>query len=265
MRPQVRDALRRSRMLRAAVVAARHRGLAADDVFVASYPRSGNTLVRFLLAHLATGEAPDFESVDRLIPNVGDHAGAPGLAAGGRLVKTHEPYRREYRRAVYLVRDVRDVLVSWYRVLRQDPDDTADLDGFVRVFMTDRASPYGRWTDHVRSWHDARGRGAAILIRRFEDVRADPAAALREIAAHARIPVDDAAVAAAVAHNTPEEMVRLEQASLPYLTRTFGRRSLGVRSGSAGNWTELLTEEHLKVLEPALILNRQIGYGATAA
>src|SRR5581483_2273754 len=166
----IRDALRRSRVLRSAVVAARHRGLRRDDIYIASYPRSGNTWIRFLLADLITGEQADFESIDTLIPSVGNHRTAIGISTGRRLIKTHEPHRAAYVTGIYLVRDVRDVLISWYRVTRTDPDDVSDLDAFVADFLTDRASPYGAWTDHVRSWQHARDHGLPIAVYRFEDL-----------------------------------------------------------------------------------------------
>jgi estrone sulfotransferase len=257
----LRDALRRSRLLRAAVVANRHRGLRADDLFVASYPRSGNTWVRFVLAELANGAPADFESIDRMIPAIGSHRGAVGLVSGRRLIKTHEPYRAQYARAVYLVRDVRDVLISWYRVTRSDPDDVSALDSFVAEFITEQASPYGRWTDHVRSWQRARERGKPVLICRFEDVQADPPMAFMQIASFLGLAADAERVGVALARNTPEEMRRLEQLGADYLRRTVGHRSQGVRRGSVGSWRELLSDRHLRVLEPALQLNTELGYG----
>ena len=36
----------------------------------------------------------------------------PVLPNGGRLIKTHEQYRSQYKRAIYLMRDLRDVMLS---------------------------------------------------------------------------------------------------------------------------------------------------------
>ena len=54
---RVKGVLRRSPALRSAVVYEHHRGLRAEDIFIASYPRSGNTWIRFVLADLATGRS----------------------------------------------------------------------------------------------------------------------------------------------------------------------------------------------------------------
>src|SRR5690349_14565733 len=94
------DALRerlQASPVRRLVVARRHAGLTRRDAFVASYPRSGNTWLRFVLADLASGAPVGFETVERIVPTVGHHATAPALtAAGGRLIKTHEPHRAAY-------------------------------------------------------------------------------------------------------------------------------------------------------------------------
>ena len=89
-----------------------HRGLNPSDVFIASYPRAGSTWLRFMLFEILTGQSADFESVDKTIAGVRNHANAPVLLGeNGRFLQTHEPYRYEYNKAIYLVRDVRDVVI----------------------------------------------------------------------------------------------------------------------------------------------------------
>jgi Sulfotransferase domain len=246
--------------MRTVAMAARHRGLLSDDVFVASYPRSGNTWVRFLLADLTTGERPDFPQVDRLIPRVGRHDGAPRLAAGHRLIKTHEAYRPAYRRAIYLVRDVRNVLVSWYGVTRPDPDDLGDFDGFVDDFVTERASPYGCWIDHVRGWLRAPEDGAQVLVCRFEELRAAPQATVERIAAFIGLDPQHGNIERALARNSAAAMRELEGVNVDYLRRAIGYRSSGMK-GVDGTWRNHLDERHLRVMRPMLTLNAELGYG----
>src|SRR6516165_33686 len=96
---QFRYRLSRS-SLRIPLVWYRHRGLNPGDVFVASYPRSGSTWLRFLLFETLTKNEAGFDNVNRMLPDVGMHEGATALLANkGRLIKTHEPFRSEYRRA----------------------------------------------------------------------------------------------------------------------------------------------------------------------
>ena len=91
----------------------RHRGLRSSDVFLGSYPRSGSTWLRFNLFEILTGRPADFASVNGGMRGPGTHYwGLPLLPGAGRFLSTHEPYRADYRKAVYLVRDIRDVVSS---------------------------------------------------------------------------------------------------------------------------------------------------------
>src|SRR5579872_7348300 len=91
----------------------RHRGLSANDIFLASYPRSGNTWLRFVLSEALSGEEIDFDNINSFIPELKWHKqGKPLLAGQGRVIKTHEQYRKEYKKAIYIVRDVRDCALS---------------------------------------------------------------------------------------------------------------------------------------------------------
>ena len=60
----------------------RHFGIASADMFVSSYPRSGNTWLRFLLYEILTGQPADFRLVNLVIPGVGQHRSAPQLLSG---------------------------------------------------------------------------------------------------------------------------------------------------------------------------------------
>jgi estrone sulfotransferase len=242
------------------VIANRHRGLRPDDLFIASYPRSGNTWIRFVLADLATGSQASFESIDRMFPGVGMHRDAPALAGGHRLIKTHEAHRREYVHAVYVIRDVRDVLISWYRVLRNDPENLEGLDAFVGEFVSGTATPYGSWSDHVKSWQRARDGGLPITIQRFEDLQSRPQEVVSEIAKVLEIPAEPERVRTALERNNPEAMRRLETEGAEYLRRAVGQRSKGVRQGKVGGWRELLTDEHMRMLAPELEFNAELGY-----
>ena len=93
MLKRLRYQLSKSR-LRVPLVWSRHRGLKDQDVFVASYPRSGSTWLRFLLFETLTKNDAGFDNVNRMLPDVGMHADAtPLLPNQGRLIKTHEPFR----------------------------------------------------------------------------------------------------------------------------------------------------------------------------
>src|SRR5437763_867640 len=79
-------------------VEARHLGLRPPDTVLVSYPKSGNTWMRFILAPLCAGREVDFESVQRVVPSLGQHRCGTREDRGWRLVKSHEPFRSTYGR-----------------------------------------------------------------------------------------------------------------------------------------------------------------------
>ena len=91
---------------------------------------------------------PDLESIDKCIPEIDAHRGVPPiLAGGGRLIKTHEQYRKEYTKAVFLVRDPRDVVLSSYAaavdVGLAPLVSKGDLDSFLLSFLKGKALQTG--------------------------------------------------------------------------------------------------------------------------
>ena len=59
----------------------RHRDIKPDDVFLASFERSGSTWLRFLLCELLTGDSAAFERINSVIPEMGRQAGIRGFPA----------------------------------------------------------------------------------------------------------------------------------------------------------------------------------------
>src|SRR5438552_2005589 len=144
--------------LRNPLIWLRHRGLASQDVVLASYPRSGQYWFRFLLTEILTGASGEFDGIDDLFPKVGVHGKAPAiLPGGGRLIQTHEAYRKEYKKAIYLTRDLRDVVLSEYHHARANHRYYADytFDRYLVASLDGKVQRFPAWNDHVLSWVDS--------------------------------------------------------------------------------------------------------------
>jgi hypothetical protein len=242
------------RLLRVAVrrppppPAARGLTVLPTDVFLVSYPRSGNTWLRFLLANALRPDPPaTFATFGEVVPDIYDETDAQLLRRPSpRVLKSHEPYDARYRRVVYLVRHPADVAVSYYHYLikmRQIPPGY-DFARFVDSFVRGRLDDFGTWGDHVTRWLDARGDSGFVLLR-YEDVLEAPAGALRAGLELVGVEVDDDAVAQAVARSTAEELRRLERETATALP-TFRRSRLEdpfIRKARAGTAAEELAPE----------------------
>src|SRR5690348_14476170 len=131
--------------------------------WIASFPKSGNTWVRFLLYHYIYGELNDSLLLGRRIPDV--HAGdLPRAETQTRtqLVKTHwgigpgMPNVERTVGAIYVVRHPKDVLLSMLNYYRlREPGAAWTDERFVRLFIQGGADPgslrngFGTWEDNV--------------------------------------------------------------------------------------------------------------------
>lgn len=241
--------------LRAPLTRVRHWGLDHNDAFIASYPRSGNTWLRFLMFEILTSGSAGFEEVNHIIAEVGLHLPAwPVLPGEGRLIKTHEPYYQQYRKAIYLVRDVRDVVLSefaYQKALGWIPDD---FDSFLQRFVRGAVNPFGSWHQHISGWMDSPLASTPdFLLIKFEDLRQHTIPVLAQVLDFLGVAVAPQTIAAAVANNTVQKMQEKEHRT-PQLGATAPAPSQGVetrfiRSGSIGKWWDRLSDAQLELLE----------------
>jgi hypothetical protein len=242
--------------LRSPLISVRHWGLDSRDAFIASYPRSGNTWLRFVLFDiLAPGQTAGFNEVNHIIAEVGLHGPAlPLLPGGGRLIKTHEPYRKQYQKAIYLVRDVRDVVLSEFAYQKALGWISDDFDRFLREFLRGEVNPFTPWHQHVPGWVESSLAGTSnFLLIKFEDMRRNTEQVVNEVLDFLGVVVDPQTVRDAVANNTVQRMQEKERRS-PQLSDTApmsngSEESRFIRSGSVGGWRNRLTDIQVEMIE----------------
>jgi len=147
-----------------------------DDVFILSYPKSGNARTRFLIANLVYPETPaDFSNINRLTPDP-EALSKRALARmpRPRIIKSHQYFDPRYKRVIYVVRDPRDVPLSQYHFQRKRRlfDHQYPVEKFVTRLQKRLVKNGGRVVKHARdSWrllaerHPNRRRSRAMLGR----------------------------------------------------------------------------------------------------
>ena len=237
----------------------RHRGLDPRDVFLASYPRSGQHWTRFQLFELLTGQSAEFDTLDLTIPKVGEHRSAPGLLpSGGRLIQTHEPWRKEYKRAILLVRDCRDVVLSdyaWDESLHLTRHfDVSSLDEYLLPWLEGTVQTMGNWQDYTLSWLECPiMKEGNVLMIRFEDMRRNTVDALAHMAEFLGLSADRSTIANVIANNSVDRMRAKEDTSEKYNRERLGRRTSEehrfVRKGAVGGWRDRLTQSQIRLID----------------
>ncbi len=233
--------------LRAPLVWWRHRGLNPSDMFFGAYPKSGTTWARFVLFEMLSGKASGFKATNQQMPGVGLHHDALRLLPnGGRLVASHEYYRNDYHRAIYMVRDARDVLLSEFAFLSALEYYTKDLDSFVKTFLFTCVSAYGPWHKNVNSWLDSPlAKNGNMLLVRYEDLRKDPVPLFAEMADFLGAKVSEEKIKEAVANNSIQNM-RAKEDKEPVRASIKGRF---VRDGKVRGWVSKLTPEQVRLID----------------
>lgn len=181
-------------------------------MFVIGYPKSGNTWFCYLLAYCLNAEYDDFDDPGVHPRSEYERRYVKGKLAHrswqrqtGRILKTHklELGSTSDERIAYLVRDGRDVIVSYFHYLRNSFPDTfhrainksklqriykllSDCNDFS-LFMR-RFTP--EWVTHVNQWLDK----SPDAIIYYEDLTSCPAATLKKLFSTLQVEVDDSVI-----------------------------------------------------------------------
>jgi hypothetical protein len=226
--------------------------------YVVSYPKSGRTWLRLMLASVCADVTGRALTLD--VHRYGNPAhGIPWIffTHDGGGVSKHEAAAapRFYRgkAVLLLVRDPRDVVVShFYQMSRRKKDAPAvgDLDSFIRgPFGIDRVIAF------MNRWAGQRSVPGRFTLLRYEDMHADRLGVLRSAVDFFGIPgVTDHALAAAVERGSFERMREIEASGLLDDQRMRPRDpgdpdSYKVRRGRIGGHEDELTGEQIQFIE----------------
>ncbi len=151
-----------------------------NDLFVCGWPKSGNTWCQRLFSGIVwgldTGVLTD-QLAQFLQPDIHYKAYYYRFATP-MMFKSHLPPKRTYRRVIFLVRDGRDALVSYWRMLKHENPQLSVEDLFTQG---DDLFPCA-WENHARQWL-ANPFQSEILTVRYEDLLMRPLEEMRRVTA----------------------------------------------------------------------------------
>jgi hypothetical protein len=239
-----------------------------DDTFLVSYPKSGNTWVRVLIANLLSpGKPADFRAINRLVPDPASetkrhfsHMPRP------RIIKSHFVFDPRYPRVIYIVRDPRDVVISEYHYQRKTRNigDGFPLPEYVRRFIAGETYPEnGSWGQHVTSWLAARDGDPRFLRLHYENLLSDTAAELARIAGFLKIAASPKRLEEIVAFSSADRMRALEtqQGDASSLMKGSRQDMAFIRTAKSGGWRSDLPEPLVESIESAWApVMRYLGY-----
>jgi hypothetical protein len=186
-----------------------------------------------------------------------------------RVIKSHEAFDPRYPRTVYIVRDPRDVAVSFYfynlkvRVL----EDGYPMDEFVKRFVgvevVDYANRVGSWEENVMSWFRMRQGKSNFCLVRYEDLLVDPAGGLKKASPMLGIEPAPDRIERAIRLSSADHMRTLEKSQWKkWVTTKDTRQDIPfVREAKSGGWQKRLSDASVRLIEDAWGSSmREIGY-----
>ncbi len=198
--------------------------------WLASYPKSGNTWVRFILSNAIFGPADKSIDVNRRIPDLhrrlpddrlaragdGSDDGAPLLAKTHFELSDAHPELSRTDRALHIVRNPRDVLLSALNYRRLNGVTEAQLSdrAYAEMFINTGGDPtwkqqkFGTWGSHAQSWTGT-DRFPVKTIR-YEDLKADTVGVMRDAIGFLGLDIGDDALARAVKASSFDSLRAIE-------------------------------------------------------
>jgi hypothetical protein len=156
-----------------------------DDLYIVSFPKSGITWLNFLMANVhlkmsGSNQQVTFFNIDDFVPDIEQLRCLKEnilTFPGHRVIKSHAEFNPLYQKIIYLLRDPRDVMVSYYYFLNKLGLWQGGLSQLIR-------SPiYGieAWCRHVQGWVEKTPASSRIEFLRYEDMKSDPLKVLTRI------------------------------------------------------------------------------------
>lgn len=209
------------------------RAIRPGDIFLVSFPKSGNTWVRFWLANLLRPEQIEvnFRTINALVPPVTALPNLKHPLPDPRFIKSHAPFQPQYPRIVYILRDGRDAMLSYYYYQRNKlPAGTTLAD-----FLAQTPWPC-HWANHVASWLDANLPADKFLLLRYEEMKQDPAGQLQRLIQFSQLNVTPERFQQALKQSSFQAMRQAEQK----YGGPGGHNPEGgfMRQGKNGGWRE---------------------------
>ncbi|MDF1809497.1 MAG: sulfotransferase domain-containing protein [Phycisphaerales bacterium] len=191
-------------------------------VWLASYPKSGNTWVRFLLYNAIYGQPKESLDIARKIPDIHRPIPFDPPTTDRLLCKTHFAYSEKHpkitqtEKAVLIIRDPRDVLFSAlnYRRLAGMTQDQMSDEMYAKRFITSlgdsefQSIGFGNWKSHIESWQ--RNNSFPVLTVKYEDLKSNTSESLKAMIDFIGLDIDEDRITQAVKSSSFDSMRAME-------------------------------------------------------
>lgn len=221
-----------------------------EIVWLASFPRSGNTWMRFLLTNLLFDRVEKSSDISLYIPDIYIPEELEKTLRFGKgifnafngkkvlIVKSHLPFQRDMilrertAGAIYILRNPIDVAVSAARMglfgankeqykkefnvnFSEEQQFFDDIESFVTYGATRREAYYGfgTWHGHVQSWLQVAKQQNLfpILTIKYEALKEDTYSQISKVMNFLKLPIDKAKIKEAIEASSLSKMKEMQE------------------------------------------------------
>lgn len=207
----------------------------AQDTVVVGYPKSGNTWMQALLASLQYRIPPQTITnvlIQEIVPDVNVRKFYKRLGEM-TFFKSHELPQPNYRKVIYLIRDGRDVMVSYFHYLKLIGFETP----FEQMVKEGKTIYPSKWHTHIKAWLENPFQADLLLIK-YEELLHAPIETLTKVCQFAAIETDEAWIKTVVEQNSIQKMRQRTQKekSLAHKHLTDEKAVHFFRKGKTGSY-----------------------------
>lgn len=224
--------------------------LRPTDVFLVGHPKSGNTWLAYMLAIALFRDREGRVTLG----NVGNYV--PFVHARDERIAEYESlpnprvfrneilmFEQRYPRVIYLLRDPRAVLVSFWHMYRVMFDDTwISLRSFVEQYLSMRGcftqwnKGLVRWDRQVEDWIDRSAHDDRVTMVRYEDLVRDREATLQRLLGFLAVSRETTDLSLAIERGGFEAMRKMEDQHGAEAYREAPGEGKFVRIGELASW-----------------------------
>jgi hypothetical protein len=238
-----------------------------NEIFLVSYPKSGNTWVRILLANILNNNPTNIinlKNVGNFVPDShikNQRNNIINLESGFnqfnvKIVKSHDRFNSFYRnkKVIYVTRNAKNVLPSYYYYLSSRRKEEVNISD---IYSGKISHSFGSWYNHLRNWIKKANNN--ILFISYEDLKTNTNMELVKICNFIGLEFNEENINCAVENSSFTNMKKLEEKYGHYNdTRTeTGKSTQFVRKGSSKKSDFTFSEKlEKKIDEQQIIINK---------
>lgn len=229
-----------------------------SDVYIVSFPKSGNTWVRFYLCNLLnnlpsshfTNDVISFKILDQTMPELGlsdlrkpwPHENFP------RIIKTHLKYNvvMGNHKNILVLRDPKDVMISYFN-FEKTKVSSKFKGNTLSNFIRDSKLGINAWCRHYLSWKEQDG-----IIIKYEELKEKDVDIFLKLNEYLGISCAEDIFLKSVMQSRFESIKKLEAEKGLADPSKVGDGFKFARSGKTGQWKDLFSENDLEYVAETL-------------